>query len=72
MSNLYPRQGVTYRGPITDTDRWKNFRHRPDDVFICTPPKCGTTWTQAICAMLIFGKVEHGVQSSKQSPWVDA
>ena len=72
MSSKLPRQGTSYQGPITDTDRWKNFQHRPDDIFICTPPKCGTTWTQAICAMLVFGKVDHGIQSSQSSPWIDA
>ena len=72
MSNHPPAQGTSYLGPITDTSRWNNFQHRSDDIFICTPPKCGTTWTQAICAMLVFGKVDHGMQSSQCSPWVDA
>ena len=36
------------------------------------PPKCGTTWTQAIFAMLIFGKVEHGLKPGIISPWIDA
>jgi aryl sulfotransferase len=67
-----PPQGQHYSGSITDTSRWQNFQHRGDDIFICTPPKCGTTWTQAICAMLIFGTAEHGKQVSKLSPWVDA
>jgi aryl sulfotransferase len=72
MSISMPQQTTSYLGPITDTSRWENFRHRPDDIFVCTPPKCGTTWTQAICAMLVFGKVDHGVQSSTASPWIDA
>ena len=57
---------------MTDTNRWENFKPRPDDIFICTPPKCGTTWTQAIVAMLVFGKVDHGVQPGNTSPWIDA
>ena len=72
MASSIPQEKRDYLGPITDTRRWENFKHRPDDVFICTPPKCGTTWTQAICAMLVFGKVDHGKQSSKISPWIDA
>lgn len=68
----YPPQNKKYLGPITDTTRWENFQHRPDDIFICTPPKCGTTWTQAICALLVFGEVDHGQQTSSISPWVDA
>lgn len=67
-----PPQNMRYKGPITDTDRWNNFQHRPDDIFICTPPKCGTTWTQAICSMLVFGKADHGQQTSDISPWIDA
>ena len=67
-----PEQGVTYLGPITDTGRWDNFQYRPDDIFVCTPPKCGTTWTQAICAMLVFGSADHGQQPGVVSPWIDA
>ena len=67
-----PQQSATYLGPITDTSRWQNFKHRAGDIFICTPPKCGTTWTQAICAMLVSGKVDHGTQPGLVSPWIDA
>jgi aryl sulfotransferase len=66
------RPAVSYRGPITDTDRWASFEHRPDDIFVCTPAKCGTTWTQAICAMLVFGTPDHGQQPGVISPWIDA
>lgn len=72
MTNKLPQKTQSYSGPITDTDRWQNFQHRKDDIFICTPPKCGTTWTQAICAMLTFGTPDHGRQVSKLSPWIDA
>ena len=63
---------ATYQGLITDTSRWKDFQSREDDIFICTPPKCGTTWTQAICAMLIFGRADHGKKPNEISPWIDA
>ncbi len=72
MSAPYPEQSASYKGPITNTARWEKFQHRADDIFVCTPPKCGTTWTQAICAMLVFGKVDHGVQPGVISPWIDA
>lgn len=62
----------SYSGPITDTSRWDDFEHRQDDIFICTPVKCGTTWTQAICAMLVFGTTEHGRSPNATSPWIDA
>jgi aryl sulfotransferase len=67
-----PKQTSSYLGPITDTSRWENFQSRPGDIFVCTPPKCGTTWTQAICAMLVTGKVDHGTQPGIVSPWIDA
>lgn len=72
MPTSTPPQGVSYLGHITDTHRWANFKHRADDIFICTPAKCGTTWTQAICAMLIAGKADHGQQPGMVSPWVDS
>lgn len=67
-----PVRSATYKGGITDTSRWDNFKPRPDDVFICTPPKCGTTWTQAIVAMLVFETHDHGEQPGVISPWIDA
>jgi len=67
-----PNKTIDYKGPITDTSRWQNFKARPDDIFICTPPKCGTTWTQAIVAMLVFGKADHGEKPGVVSPWIDA
>jgi len=71
MSAL-PQRTVEYNGFITEAKRWASFRHRPDDIIISTPPKCGTTWTQAICAMLVFGRAEIDVQPGNESPWIDA
>lgn len=67
-----PERTIEYNGFITEARRWSSFRHRPDDIFICTPPKCGTTWTQAICAMLVFGRADIDVQPGNISPWLDA
>ena len=72
MLAMSPPQGAIYRGPITDSSRWTNFRHRQGDIFVCTPPKCGTTWTQAICANLVFGTADHGAKPATISPWIDA
>ncbi|HWA03569.1 MAG TPA: sulfotransferase domain-containing protein [Rhizomicrobium sp.] len=60
-----------YKGPITDPSRWQSFRPRAGDIFICAPAKSGTTWTQAICAMLIFGRADIDVAPAKISPWLD-
>ncbi len=72
MNLSLPERTQTYRGPITDTARWDRFVPRDDDVFICAPGKCGTTWTQAICALLIFGQPKLDVKPATISPWIDA
>jgi len=43
-----------YRTAVFDNRRWAGFEPRPRDIFVCTPPKCGTTWTQAIVASLLW------------------
>ena len=43
-----------YEGVVFDSSRWDGFALRPGDIVISTPPKCGTTWTQMICALLIL------------------
>jgi Sulfotransferase domain len=43
-----------YRNVVSDSLRWNGFVFRDDDIVISTPPKCGTTWMQMICALLIF------------------
>ncbi|MDG4768079.1 sulfotransferase domain-containing protein [Solwaraspora sp. WMMD406] len=37
-----------------DSGRWEGFPFRAGDIVVSTPAKCGTTWTQTICALLIF------------------
>jgi aryl sulfotransferase len=67
-----PKRTSRYRGRFSNTDRWDAFRPRCDDLFICTPPKCGTTWTQAICAFLILGTDELYDSLLNISPWFDS
>ena len=43
-----------YRNVGVDNLRWERFVPRAGDIFVCTPPKCGTTWMQAIVAALLF------------------
>jgi hypothetical protein len=38
---------------------------------ISTPPKCGTTWTQMLCALLVFDGPEFPAPLEQLSPWVD-
>lgn len=62
----------TYRGDITDPDRWSTWRPRVGDVIVCTPSKSGTTWTQSILAMLLHGGPDLPDKVPVISPWVDA
>ena len=43
-----------YRSAVSDNRRWAAFEPRDGDIFVCTPAKCGTTWTQAIVANLLW------------------
>lgn len=72
MTQALPQRTVHYQGMIVDTDRWDHYEPRQDDIIVCTPPKSGTTWTQAICALLIFQDPEHGQQPGNIAPWFDA
>jgi aryl sulfotransferase len=64
--------GREHRSWVSDNRRWSRFSHRPGDIFVCTSPKCGTTWTQTIVTTLLFpdGLPVATVQSL--SPWLDA
>lgn len=62
---------VHYRSLIMDNARWDGFEFRPSDIVISTPPKCGTTWTQMLCAMLIFGGPDFPAPFSELTPWLD-
>ena len=66
-----PVQLHDYRAEIEDSGRWRQFRHRAGDVFVCTAPKNGTTWTQAICNLLLTGDPETGSGSGTTSPWIE-
>lgn len=60
-----------YSGVFTDTHNWDNFEHRPGDIFICVPPKSGTTWMQSICGLLVFGDPDAEIAYPEISPWVE-
>lgn len=60
-----------YRTIVADNARWDGFRFRPDDIVISTPPKCGTTWTQTLCALLLLGDVALSSPLTEMSPWLD-
>jgi hypothetical protein len=65
------RSLIRYSNKVEDSARWEGFELRPDDIVISTPPKCGTTWTQMICALLIFQTPTFDRPLSRISPWID-
>jgi hypothetical protein len=60
-----------YRTSLEDSARWDGFRFRPGDIVISTPSKSGTTWTQMICALLVFQSPELPAPLTTLSPWMD-
>jgi hypothetical protein len=62
---------VRYRNVVMDNARWDGFEFRDGDIVISTPSKCGTTWTQMICALLVFKSPDFPDRLNLMSPWVD-
>jgi hypothetical protein len=60
-----------YRSIVADSARWDGFAIRPGDIVISTPSKCGTTWTQMLCALLIFDGPAFPAPLDEVSPWLD-
>lgn len=60
-----------YRHLVSDSARWKDFPFRPGDVVISTPAKCGTTWMQTLCVMLVLDTVQFERPLTQISPWLD-
>jgi aryl sulfotransferase len=61
-----------YQTAVFDSRRWERFIHRPGDMFVCTPAKCGTTWTQAIIASLLWPDGDAPGAVLALSPWLEA
>jgi aryl sulfotransferase len=62
---------IRYRSILADSVRWESFPFREGDIVISTPPKCGTTWTQMICALLVFQTPDFPRPLTEISPWFD-
>jgi aryl sulfotransferase len=60
-----------YRTAVFDNARWADFTPRPGDIFVCTPPKCGTTWTQTIVANLLWPDGAAPAPVMVLSPWIE-
>ncbi|HEV7731266.1 MAG TPA: sulfotransferase domain-containing protein [Candidatus Binatia bacterium] len=66
------RPTAEYRHFISDSCRWGHFAPRAGDIFVCTPPKCGTTWVQTIVANLLFPAGDMPEPVTVMAPWLDA
>jgi hypothetical protein len=62
---------VRYQSSEEDSARWQRFVYRPGDIVISTRSKCGTTWMQMLCALLVFQSPELPAPLSTLSPWLD-
>ena len=71
MSSKKPERRRHYEHAVFDSARWDGFDSRADDITVCTSYKAGTTWTQTICALLIFQQPELAAPLSQLSPWLD-
>ncbi|MEM7469529.1 MAG: sulfotransferase domain-containing protein [Pseudomonadota bacterium] len=73
MSENQPRPSLSreYVNMIMDSRRWAHFEPRDGDIIVCTPYKSGTTWTQMICALLIFQSSKFPMALGDLSPWLD-
>jgi aryl sulfotransferase len=67
---MRPQQQI-YRSAIIDGTRWAAYNHRPGDIFVCAPPKCGTTWTQTIVASLLWPDGNLPGAVIEMGPWFD-
>ena len=60
-----------YKNFIWNSERWDGFEFRAYDIVISTPPKCGTTWMQMQCALLLFRTPQLPDRLALLSPWLD-
>jgi hypothetical protein len=66
-----PARTRVYQDLISDSTRWDRFKPRPGDIIVATPAKCGTTWTQMICALLVHQTPDLPMPLTKLSRWLD-
>jgi aryl sulfotransferase len=66
-----PERTRVYRSGLLDSTYWDRFLPRDNDIVISTSFKAGTTWTQRICAALVFQTAELEVPVDASSPWLD-
>jgi len=71
MPPALPQLARRYRNVVFDNARWAAFRPRRGDVVVIAPPKCGTTWTARLCAMLVHDTPDLPRPLSRMVRWLD-
>jgi hypothetical protein len=71
MGELRGGTNSQYKNFVWNSDRWNGFSFRDGDIVISTPPKCGTTWMQMQCALLLFRTPDLPAPLAHLSPWMD-
>jgi hypothetical protein len=66
-----PERTRAYSGLVYDSARWDKLTLRAGDIIVCTPAKCGTTWTQMICALLVHQSATLPQPLTRLSRWLD-
>ena len=54
-----------------EVDKLKGLELYPDDVWVVTYPKCGTTWTQQIVRLIRNNGVQDDVRIDTAVPWLE-
>ena len=72
MQSAYIGGMRRYQMMMSDSALWTGFPFRDDDVVISPPAKCGTSWMQMLCALLVFNSARFPRRLTEISPWLDA
>jgi hypothetical protein len=66
-----PQRIHTYADFVFDSARWDAFHPRKGDIIVATPAKCGTTWTQMLCALLVHQTPDLPLPLTRLSRWLE-
>lgn len=72
MTDQFPQCDQVYDTDVSNSEIWSRFEQRSDDIIISTPPKCGTTWMQSICGLMVFEDPDANPGIGTTSKWLDS